>query len=99
MQLENLIANRKPAAEMLFVMGSPKRLAILFCLMEGELSFGELAERIGISQSSLSRHMTVLRLLKFVRSRRDGHFVHYLLIAKPVIAVLKTLEQIYFTDE
>lgn len=99
MQLEKLIANRKPASEMLSVLGNPKRLAVLFCLTEGELSFGELAERTGLSQSSLSQQMVILRLLKFVRARRDGHFVHYLLIAQPAISLLKTLEQIYFADE
>ncbi len=84
---------------MLSVMSNPKRLAILFCLMEGEMSFDKIAAKTGLRQSPLSQHLAILRRYKFVSARRIGPFAYYLLISKPAISVLKTLEQIYFTDE
>jgi DNA-binding transcriptional ArsR family regulator len=42
------------AAELLSLMGHEKRLLALDILIEGEMSVGDLAVRVGLSQSALS---------------------------------------------
>jgi DNA-binding transcriptional ArsR family regulator len=38
---------------------------------------GELAERLGLSQSNISQHLGVLRDQRLVLTRRDGNTVFY----------------------
>ena len=42
-------------------MENPKRLAILRILVDAEIPVGELAHRVGLSQSALSQHLAKLR--------------------------------------
>ncbi len=42
-------------------LASRHRLMILCSLLGGELSVGELGERLGLTQSNLSRHLATLR--------------------------------------
>ena len=55
----------------------PVRLLIIDQLREGPQSVGELAERIGLSQSNLSQHLGILRAKRLVAHRREGSNVYY----------------------
>ena len=57
-------------------LGDPTRLRILTLLREGELSVGELVERLGLAQPRVSNHLACLRWCGFVTARRDGRIVH-----------------------
>jgi ArsR family transcriptional regulator len=61
------------------VLGEPVRLDILHALAEGEQSAASLQERTGLSQGGLSKHMTALCAVGFVRRRREGAYVRYAL--------------------
>jgi DNA-binding transcriptional ArsR family regulator len=57
-------------------LGDPSRLRILELLrQEGELSVGELVERLGLPQPQVSNHLACLRWCGFVEARRDGRTV------------------------
>jgi len=58
-------------------MGHPHRLMILYLLKERELCVGDLAERIGVSQPSISQHLSAMRGVGMVTMRRQGQFVYY----------------------
>lgn len=70
-------ANSEAAADLLKAMANPQRLRVLCLLIEGEMSVGELNQRIGLSQSALSQHLAVLREKNLVSTRRDGLAVIY----------------------
>lgn len=54
------------------------RQKILLALEEeGELKVGDLAERFGISQPTMSHHLGVLRNAALVKDRRDGQSIYY----------------------
>ena len=54
-------------------LGDPSRLRILELLrVEGELSVGELTERLGLSQPKVSNHLACLRWCGFIEARREG---------------------------
>ena len=59
-------------------LGDPTRLRILELLhAEGELSVGELVERLGQPQPKVSNHLACLRWCGFVESRREHRTVYY----------------------
>ena len=53
------------------------RVQILWALIEGELSVGDLAERTGKAPASVSQHLAKLRMARLVRPRREGTTVFY----------------------
>jgi ArsR family transcriptional regulator, cadmium/lead-responsive transcriptional repressor len=59
------------------VLADPSRLRILEALATGEeLSVGELVERLGIAQPSVSNHLACLRWCGFVETRREHRTVY-----------------------
>lgn len=59
-------------------LGDPTRLGILEALGErGELSVGEIVERFGLPQATVSTHLACLRWCGFVATRRAGRSVRY----------------------
>jgi ArsR family transcriptional regulator, cadmium/lead-responsive transcriptional repressor len=59
------------------VLADPSRLRILEALPAGEeLSVGELVERLGIPQPSVSNHLACLRWCGFVEARREHRTVY-----------------------
>ncbi len=54
-----------------------KRMEIIHVLKEGEMSAGDLIEKIGLSKANLSQHMSVLKSKGVVVSRREGLSIFY----------------------
>ncbi len=72
-------------AEICKTLADPTRLMILHELKKGEMSVGHLTASLGLPQSSVSRHLAVLREGMVVATRRDGTTIYYSL-ASPKIA-------------
>lgn len=66
------------------MLGDPTRIRILFLLMEQDANVGDLAERLGITQSAVSHQLNLLRSNKLVRRRRDGKMIFYALVDEHV---------------
>ncbi|HAO92326.1 MAG: hypothetical protein A2X99_00185 [Deltaproteobacteria bacterium GWB2_55_19] len=64
-------------AEVCKTLANPKRLEIIAALKEGELSVGDLVDRLGITKANVSQHLAVLRQRKVVATRRDGVNIYY----------------------
>ena len=65
-------------ADLFKVLGDPTRVLILQALVTGgELCVHELAEVVGMSQSSVSHHLRLLRTYGLIRARRAGREVYY----------------------
>lgn len=58
-------------------LGDPSRLKVLYSLLDGEKSVGELVQLVGSSQGRVSNHLACLKQCGFVDTRRDGKFVFY----------------------
>jgi DNA-binding transcriptional ArsR family regulator len=65
------------AARCLKVLAHPTRLLIIHLLGDGELSVQELSKAIGISQSSVSQHLGLLKDKEILESRRVAQQVFY----------------------
>ena len=55
------------------------RLKLVWALLHGEHSVGELADHVGAQPANVSQHLAKLRLARLVRVRRDGNRVLYLI--------------------
>ncbi len=77
-ELLELLADRFKA------LAEPARLSILNYLRSGELSVGDLVQRTGFGQATVSKHLQVLNTAGFVRRRKEGLFVYYALADKSV---------------
>ena len=62
----------------------PGRLQILDLLGDGERSVAELQESLGISKTSISQHMAVLKSVGVMSTRREGKQV-YCSLAMPEV--------------
>lgn len=87
------------AAEFLSAMANPKRLLILNSLVKEEMAVGALANKVGLSQSALSQHLSKLRAQNLVTTRRDAQTIYYSSTSDAVLRVLKTLEDIYSEED
>ncbi len=95
MRTSSVYANSDAASAVLTAMANPKRLMILCTLVEGEVPVGTLATQIGLSQSALSQHLSKLRALNLVKTRRDAQTIYYSSNSQDVIKLLAALETIY----
>ncbi len=58
-------------------LGDSTRQRALVVLSKQELSVGELVEVLSQPQSTVSRHLRILREAGLIRDRREGNIVHY----------------------
>lgn len=71
------------------VLADPARLRILEALeAEGELSVGELVDRLGLAQPNVSNHLACLRWCGFVETRREHRTVYNRIADERVQAVV-----------
>lgn len=94
-ELEALRQVAGRASSLLGSLANPDRLMILCTLVQGECNVGELAQRSGISQPTLSQQLTVLRREELIASRKEGKYVYYRLENPAVFAVMQTLYGIF----
>ena len=95
MNTDDMKNNAGQAVGLLKQLANENRLWILCQLLEGELSVGELNQRVELSQSALSQHLAKLRQDGLVSTRKQGLNVYYSLGNPSVAKVLETLHSIY----
>src|SRR3989454_11443669 len=71
-------------------LGEPTRLRILELLRdEGELSVGELVQRLGVPQPKVSNHLACLRWCGFIEARRGHRVVFNRIADQPGLKMLQ----------
>ena len=80
-ELAELIAGR------LRVIGDPMRIRILDLLREGELSVGDVTERLGTSQQNASKHLGILLQAGIVGRRKAGTSALYRVVDESIYAL------------
>ncbi|WP_183756476.1 MULTISPECIES: metalloregulator ArsR/SmtB family transcription factor [unclassified Rhizobium] len=81
-------------ARLLSLLANEKRLLIASLLLDNELNVGDLAKRVGLSQSALSQHLARLREGNVVKTRRDAQTIYYSTDHYGVRKILSTLNEI-----
>lgn len=94
-RMRELQRDARRVASLLKAMSNPARLIILCQIAEGERSVGQLERAVGLSQSSISQHLAVLRAQAVVSGRRAGQTVLYSLASSEVAALMSTLHAVF----
>lgn len=86
-------------AETLKAIGNVRRLMLLCKLVEhGEVTVGDLARDVGLSQSACSQHLAKMRNEGLVTYRRESQVLWYVIADPRVETLLATLYQLYCKD-
>ncbi|SMF82193.1 hypothetical protein SAMN05661091_2126 [Paenibacillus uliginis N3/975] len=70
MQLEKIVNVHK-------LLGDPNRMKILMLLNRGEINGQALAEKLSLSQPTVTHHATKLREAALIRERRDKNTIYF----------------------
>lgn len=94
--LTSMHARAEEASRLLKALGNAQRLRVLCLLVRGEMSVGQINERLPeLSQSALSQHLAKLRDEGLVRTRREAQTIWYELPEGPAQAIIATLYKTY----
>ena len=93
--VSDLEAHAVAAESFLRSIASRHRLMVLCLLVEGEMSAGELARRLGLAQPNLSRHLSMLREEGLVATRREATTIHYRIASDRARVMLQTLHVMF----
>ena len=85
------------ASELLKALANRHRLLIVCQLIDGERSVGDLAEFLGLRDSTVSQHLALLRKDGLVSARRDAQTIYYSIASDPAREILTALYRAYCT--
>lgn len=80
-------------AEFCKAFSHPARLEILCLLKGGERSVSAITERLGMSKANVSQHLTVMRMARILKTRRDGANIYYSLANKKFVKACGLMQQ------
>lgn len=83
------------ASALLKALSNRHRLLILCQLIDGEKSVGQLAEFLGIRDSTASQHLALLRRDRIIAARRDGQTIWYRISSNPAFEIVQVLYASY----
>nr|WP_184260332.1 metalloregulator ArsR/SmtB family transcription factor [Rhodopseudomonas rhenobacensis] len=83
------------ASELLKALSNRHRLLIICQLVDGERSVGDLAQLLGLRDSTVSQHLALLRKDGLVAARRDAQTIYYSIASAPARELLTTLYRVY----
>ena len=84
----------KRQAAVLKALANESRLMMVDRLAEKECTVGELTELVGSDQSTVSKHLAVLRAHGIVEDRREGNNVYYRLLTPCVLSFFACASQV-----
>jgi DNA-binding transcriptional ArsR family regulator len=88
------MAHFKSQARVLKALANAARLMIVDRLSRGECSSGELTRLVGLDQTTVSKHLAVLRSHGIVDDRREGNVVYYRLVTPCVTNFFSCVTQV-----
>ena len=96
--LNSMHMRAEEASRLLKTLGNAQRLRMLCLLVRGEMSVGQINERLPeLSQSALSQHLARLRDEGLVHTRREAQTIWYELPEGPVQSIIAALYSTYCT--
>jgi DNA-binding transcriptional ArsR family regulator len=72
------------------LLAEPTRLKILSAICDGERSVSDIVERVGASQTNVSRHLNLMYGKGVLKRRRDGQMTFYSIADANVVTLCRT---------
>jgi len=79
----------KIQSDFMKALSHPVRLQIIELLRKGEQNVGSIVKALSIQQSSLSRHLTILKESGILAARQQGLLIYYDIEDHDIFKVLK----------
>ena len=80
-------------AEFCKTLADANRLLIISELAKGELAVSELTRRLGLRQSNVSKHLSLMREHGLVDTRREGSTIYYTLADPRISEAIRLLRE------
>ena len=84
LQASSRMRRLQEMADRFRMLSEPSRLRILDAIGEDEMNVQEICDRTGFKQANVSRHLRMLRDIKAIACRQNGHF-HYYRVIDPIV--------------
>ena len=97
MNIDVMEAAADSASDLVKALANRHRLLIVCQLIDGERSVGDLAEFLGLRDSTVSQHLALLRKDGLVTARRDAQTIYYSIASDPAREILTALYRVYCT--
>jgi ArsR family transcriptional regulator len=94
-EIGKLQESANEACQLLKTLGNADRLLLICEISRGERCVGELEERLGIRQPTLSQQLTILRKEGLVNTRREGKQIFYTLTSAKALDIINALYKSY----
>ncbi|MCS7178890.1 MAG: metalloregulator ArsR/SmtB family transcription factor [Anaerolineae bacterium] len=75
-------------------LADPKRILLLYALIEGPRRVTDLAEALSMPQPTVSHHLKILRERGLITAKQEGTAVYYALADERVIQALDLLREV-----
>ena len=85
-------------AKLCATMANPTRLRIIEVLKAGEASVGAIAETLGCSVSTASRHLSQMRTNNVLSARKEGQTVFYQVRQRKIIECCQLVRDVLIAD-
>jgi DNA-binding transcriptional ArsR family regulator len=72
------------------LLAEPTRLKILSAICDGERSVSDIVERVGATQTNVSRHLNLMYGKGVLKRRRDGQMTFYSIADSNVVTLCRT---------
>lgn len=81
-------------ADFFRLLGHPARVRILELLRDGERTVGDLQLSLGLDSGATSQHLTAMRGMGVLESRRDGNCIYYRVRDPRIFQLLEVAKQV-----
>jgi ArsR family transcriptional regulator, arsenate/arsenite/antimonite-responsive transcriptional repressor len=78
----------KQALRVFGALSDENRVRMLYALRRGELCVCQLIELLGLSPSTVSKHLSILRDAGLLDSRKEGRWVYYRLADEAILPMV-----------
>lgn len=85
-------------ADVCKTLANPKRLEILNCLRESEMTVNDISKNVGARKANISQHLAIMRLKGILSSRRDGSHIFYRVSNPKVIKACDLMREVLFEN-
>jgi ArsR family transcriptional regulator len=75
-------------------LADPNRILIIYSLVDGPRNVSEIAAHLDLPQTTVSRHLKILRERGIVRFERDGQMINYQLTDRRYVQALDLLRSV-----
>lgn len=85
-------------AKILKSMSHPIRLKILCLLQDGEMTVGDIRDKVETTNANVSQHLNILRSQGIIDFRKDANFIYNRITDRRILDLIMNMQQLFCPD-